>query len=115
SSLLALILALTLRTRLLWLLTAFSAPYLLVASIQGYLNWFFMGSGMPMQHYMTSVLMLISFAFLMWLCSEILDLRRHLLWAHKVLLTGCGLTLTLLVLIPLGHYGTAVKIKSIIF
>lgn len=114
SSLLALILALTLRIRLLWLLTAFSVPYLVVASVQGYLNWSFIGLQVPLQHYLTSPLILISYALLMWLCSETLDLRQRLLWAHKVLLTGCGLTLALLVLIPLGHYATAIKIKSVI-
>lgn len=115
SSLLALVLAIILRTRLLWLVTAFSAPYLLVASIQGYINWSFMGIGVPLQHYLTSALMLISFALLMWLSSEILELKRHLPWAHKVLVIGCSLTLMLLVLIPLNHYATAVKLKTVIF
>lgn len=115
STLLALVLAIILRSRLLWLVTAFSAPYLLVASIQGYINWLFMRAGVPLQHYFTGTLMLISFALLMWLSSEILELRRRLPWAHKLLVTGCALTLALLVLIPLDYYATAIKVKTIIF
>ncbi len=115
SSLLALILAIVMRSRLLWAVTIFSSTYLFVASINGYVNWIFMGLGVPIQHYLTSVLTITSFALLMWLSSETINLRQHLPWAQKLLLTGCGLTLSLLILIPLDQYGTAVKITAVIF
>ncbi|WP_312375742.1 sensor histidine kinase [Stutzerimonas nitrititolerans] len=115
ATLLALVLAIILQSRLLWLVTAFSSTYLLVASIQGYVSWVFNDINVPLQHYSTSALMLISFALLMLLCSETIDLRRHMPWAHKILVTGCGLTLSLLLLIPLDHYALAIKIKSAIF
>lgn len=114
SSLLALILALTLRTYLLWTATVFSAAYLFVASIQGYIHWVFPSIGFPVQHYATSALALISFALLMWMSTETINLREHLPWAHKLLIYACRFTLALLLLIPLDLYQLAVKIKIVI-
>lgn len=114
SSLLALVLALILRTHLLWTATAFSVAYVFVASVQGYVNWVLPVLGIPLQHYATSVLILISFAVLMWMSSETINLRQHLLWAHKILMVACGITLSLLILIPLDLYGIAIKIKTAI-
>jgi len=114
SSLLALVLAVMLRTHLLWTATAFSVAYVFVASIQGYVNWIFPSTAIPLQHYATSALVLISFAVLMWMSSETINLRKHLPWAHKILMMACGVTLSLLVLIPLDQYELAIKIKTII-
>lgn len=114
SSLLTLVLALMLRTHLLWTATAFSVGYVFVASIQGYVNWIFPSSAIPLQHYATSALVLISFAVLMWMSSETINLRTHLPWAHKILMVACGVTLSLLVLIPLNQYELAIKIKTVI-
>jgi len=114
SSLLALVLALVLRTHLLWTATVFSVGYVFVASIQGYVNWVFPLAGIPLQHYATSALVLISFAVLMWMSSETINLREHLPWAHKILMVACGVTLSLLVLIPLDLYGVAIRIKTAI-
>lgn len=114
SSLLALVLALTLRTHLLWTATAFSVAYVFVASVQGYVSWALPSIGVPLQHYATSVLILISFAVLMWMSSETINLRQHLPWAHKILMVACAVTLSLLVLIPLDLYGIAIKIKTAI-
>lgn len=114
SSLLALVLALILRTHLLWTATVFSVAYVFVASVQGYVNWVLPVLGIPLQHYATSVLILISFAVLMWMSSETINLRQHLPWAHKILMVACGVTLSLLILIPLDLYGIAIKIKTAI-
>lgn len=114
SSLLALVLALILRTHLLWTATAFSVAYVFVASVQGYVNWVLPVLGIPLQHYATSVFILISFAVLMWMSSETINLRQHLPWAHKILMVACAVTLSLLILIPLDLYGIAIKIKTAI-
>lgn len=114
SSLLALVLALILRTHLLWTATAFSVAYVFVASVQGYVDWVLPVLAIPLQHYATSVLILLSFAVLMWMSSEIVNLRQHLPWAHKILMVACGVTLSLLVLIPLDLYSIAIKIKTAI-
>lgn len=114
SSLLALVLALILRTHLLWTATAFSVAYMFVASVQGYVDWVLPVLAIPLQHYATSVLILLSFAVLMWMSSEIVNLRQHLPWAHKILMVACGVTLSLLVLIPLDLYSIAIKIKTAI-
>lgn len=114
SSLLALVLALILRTHLLWTATAFSVAYVFVASVQGYVDWVLPVLAIPLQHYATSVLILLSFAVLMWMSSEIVNLRQHLPLAHKILMVACGVTLSLLVLIPLDLYSIAIKIKTAI-
>ncbi|HKM36574.1 MAG TPA: sensor histidine kinase [Thiopseudomonas sp.] len=114
SSLLALVLALILRTHLLWTATAFSAAYVFVASVQGYVNWIFPSTAIPLQHYATSTLLLISFAVLIWMSSETINLRTHLPWAHKILMASCAVTLSLLVLVPLDLYNIAIYIKTVI-
>lgn len=114
SSLLALVLAFILRTHLLWTATAFSVAYVFVASVQGYVDWVLPVLAIPLQHYATSVLILLSFAVMMWMSSEIVNLRQHLPLAHKILMVACGVTLSLLVLIPLDLYSIAIKIKTAI-
>lgn len=114
SSLLALVLAFILRTHLLWTATAFSVAYVFVASVQGYVDWVLPVLAIPLQHYATSVLILLSFAVLMWMSGEIVNLRQHLPLAHKILMVACGVTLSLLVLIPLDLYSIAIKIKTAI-
>ena len=115
SSLLAFILAIVLRGRLLWSVTAFSITYLFVASVQGYLNWLLPNLGVPLQHYMTSILTLTSYIALLWLCVETVNMKQHLPWAYKIMMACCGLTLLLLVLIPLNRYGLAVKIQALFY
>ena len=113
SSLLALLLSLVLKTRLLWSATAFSLLYGFVACIQGYVNWLLPTTGIPVQHYATSVLTLVSYSVLMWMSSETINLRRDLPWAHRILSYSSVITLSLVVLIPLDQYATAVKIKTV--
>lgn len=115
SSLLAFILAIVLGGRLLWSVTAFSVTYLFVASIQGYLNWLLPDIGIPLQHYLTSVLTLTSYIILLWLCVETVNMKQHLPWAHKIMMACCLLTLPLLALIPLGRYDLAVKTQALFY
>lgn len=75
------------------------------------MDWVLPVLAIPLQHYATSVLILLSFAVLMWMSSEIVNLRQHLPLAHKILMVACGVTLSLLVLIPLDLYSIAIKIK----
>lgn len=112
STLIALILAIILRTYLLWSATVFAVSYLLVISVQGYISWLFPSLTWPLQHYLTSVCSLSTYAVLMWMSTEMINLRERLPWAHRLLLGMCYIILALLLLIPFGHYGTAVKIKS---
>lgn len=115
SSLLAAILAVVLGGRLLWSVTAFSVTYLLVASVQGYPNWLLPDLGIPVQHYLTSTMALLSYMMLLWLCAETVDMRRNLPWAYKIMMTCCGLTLLLLALIPLDLYGLAIKLHVLFY
>lgn len=114
SMLFSLILAITLRTYLLWSTTAFAVTYALVVCVQGYVNWLFPSLTWPLQHYATSVLSISTYAMLIWMCSELINLREKLPWAHRLLMKICFIILALLVLIPFEHYGTAIKIKSLL-
>ena len=78
STFLAFILALVIRTRLLWAVVGFSSIYLLIASIQGYITWIFPTLNIPLQHYLSSITTLVSYAFLIWVSAESLDLKKHL-------------------------------------
>lgn len=114
SALLAIVLAVLLKTPLLWAASAFSSAYLLVASVQGFWIWLF-PQALAWQHYSTSIFTMTTYAALMWLSSEILLLRQQLPRIHKIIL-GCSvITLLLLPLIFMDHYRTAVFIKTGLF
>ena len=114
SALLAIVLAVLLKTPLLWAASAFSSAYLLVASVQGFWIWLF-PQALAWQHYSTSIFTLTTYAALMWLSSEVLQLRQRLPAAHKILVT-CGLlTLLLMPLIFIDQYRSAIFIKTALF
>ncbi|MDR9468351.1 ATP-binding protein [Marinospirillum sp.] len=115
SSLLALLLAILLRTRLLWSATALTSGYLLVACVQGYISWLFPATHIPWQHYATSFFSLTSFAVLIWMSSETLDLRHKLPWVYRGLNICSLLILLLTPLIFVDAYALAVSIKVVIF
>lgn len=115
SSLLALILALILGGRMLWSVATFPVSYLLVASVQGFIHWNIPFIGSVLQHYLTSVLTLVTYALLIWVCSETLNFRKLLPRAYKALASCSWLIAALVVLIPLDQYGTAIKIKTAIY
>lgn len=112
STLLAVIMAIIIRTYLLWSAASFAVVYVLIISIQGYVNWIFPNLAFPLQHYATSVFSLCIYAVLFWMSSEILNLREKLAWAHRLLIWIAFCILSLVVLIPFDHYGTAIKIKA---
>ena len=115
SALLALVLAVVLRTRLLWSVTGMSAAYVLVACIQGYLAWMIPGIGWRLQHYLTSLFTLAAYGLLLWMASEALQLRRRLPWAHRLLMPACGVILVLLLSVPLDLYGAAIRVQSLVY
>jgi len=115
STLLAVVLALVLRSRLLWSVTAISVAYVLVACVQGYVAWLIPVVGRTLQHYLTSVLTLSSYALLLWLASEALQLRQRLPWAHRLLMATCGVVGLLVLSVPLDLYGSAIHIQSLVY
>jgi len=115
STLLVIVLVTMLGGRLLWAALAFSSSYLFVAAVQGYISWFSPFSTIPLQHYLTSILTLTSYASLLWLCAEAVNLRDCLPRIYRVLTAASALILSLTLLIPMDQYGTAIKIQTVIY
>ncbi len=115
SSLMALALAIVLKKRLLWSVTAMSVSYGLVACIQGYVAWIVPGIGRLLQHYLTGGLTLLSYAAVLWMAVEALGLRRRLPWVYRLVLGSSGLIVLLLSSIPLGLYGEAVGVLAVLY
>jgi signal transduction histidine kinase len=111
---LALLLALLTRRKLAWLLCLFSSTYLLVACIQGYVDWLMGPSTLHLQHYMTSVLTLTSYGCLFWMCSEALNTREYVPRLHRLVMTIVALIFLSLASIPLNLYGTAIHLQFIL-
>lgn len=114
SSALALLLAIGLRTRLLWSVMPFSLAFLLVACIQGFVGWSPHAWRMELQHYLTGTLTLLGHPALAWMCIEALDLRRHFPRAYRALLASLVVGIVLPVSIPLDLYGEAVRIMVVV-
>lgn len=105
-------LAMVFGDRLLWSICSFSISYLLVACVQGYIDWLIPSGGFFLQHYLTSVSVLLSYPALIWLAAESLRLRELLPPVYR-LVTKTALVLTLFVVsIPLGLFGQAVTIQG---
>lgn len=115
STLLALVLAVILGGSQLWSATAFSISFLLVAAIQGYVNWVFPVAALPLQHYLTSVATLLAYGAMLWLCAETLNLKHDLPRAYKALITLSTMILSLLVLIPFDMYSEAIAIQTALY
>jgi len=112
SSLLALILALVLKSRLFWVIFLFSLNFVLVACVQGFIGWLWGAPGLLLQHYLTSILTLVAYAGLLWLCIEVLDIKRHFPRAYVVFMTVIVANLLLLASIPLDLYSFAIKLQG---
>lgn len=115
SSLLALALAIVLKKRLLWSVTAMSTAYGLVACIQGYVAWMVPDVGRLLQHYLTGSLTLLSYAAVLWMAVEALTLRKRLPWMYRLVLGCSGLISLLILSIPLGLYGEAVRVLAVLY
>lgn len=112
SSLLALVLAVVLGGTLLWSAVAFSTAFVLVAAIEGYISWLIPIFGISLQHHLTSVMTLTSYAAILWLSSEAISLRQQLPRVYKFMITLSVMKLLLIVLIPMGQYHVAIIIQS---
>lgn len=115
SSLLALVLSILLKSRLLWSVTAMAAPYLSVACVEGYVAWLIPGVGLTLQHYLVSVLALLMYTFMLWMPAEAIGLRTRMLWVYKLFLASCCLAAPLLLSIPFGFYGLAIRLQTTVY
>lgn len=115
SSLMALAMAIVLKQRLLWSVTAMSAAYGLVACVQGYVAWLVPDIGWLLQHYLTGSLTLLSYAAVLWMAAETLGLRNRLPWVYRLVLGASGLIALLLWSIPLGLYGEAFGVLVLLY
>ncbi|MGD8175526.1 sensor histidine kinase [Marinimicrobium sp. ARAG 43.8] len=114
SSGLALLLALILRRRLLWSISLFSLSYMLVACIQGFVDWLMGPSSWNLQHHLTSVLTLLAYASLLWMSAEALGLKEYSPKAYTGVMVGFWLIIGLQISIPLNVYGTAIELQTLI-
>lgn len=112
SALLAIVLAIVVGGSLLWSAAAFSSSFILIASVQGFINWVFPSFGVPLQHYLTSMTSLMAYATILWLCAESFSLRQYLPRIYKTLIILSITILSLLVLIPFNQYGLAIKLQT---
>lgn len=115
STFLAVVLAFIIRSRLLWAVTGYSSVYLLIASIQGYVTWLLPSISFPLQHYSTSIASLISYAFLIWVSVEALNLKTYLPKIYKFMLGFMLLIVSQVVLTPLDLYGKGFEAQGIAY
>lgn len=115
STLLALILALILKAPLFWATLAFSASYFLVACVQGFVAWVVPSIGLALQHYLTSILTLSSYATLLWMATESLNLRERKPYCHLFFIVASWVTLFHLIAVPFGLSGQAIHSQSLIY
>jgi len=114
STVLALTLAVILKARLFWSIFLFSLNFILVAAVQGYIAWVIGLPGIYIQHYLTSVLTLLGYTSLLWMCTEVLGINKKLPVLYRVFLSAIILNLLLQVSIPLGFYGFAIELQGIL-
>ncbi|GAA5234282.1 histidine kinase [Verticiella sediminum] len=114
SSALALLLAIGLKTRLLWSVIPFSFTYLLVASIQGYIGWGDADWRLTLQHYLTGTLSLLGYPALIWMCTEALDIRLRFPRVYRWLVASFCLGLLFPLSIPLDLYGETVRVFTVL-
>jgi signal transduction histidine kinase len=113
STVLALTLAIILKTRLFWSIFLFSLNFILVAAVQGYIAWILGPSGINIQHYLTSILTLLGYTSLLWMCTEVLDIKRKLPILRNIFISAIILNLLLQLSIPLGFYGLAIELQGL--
>lgn len=112
STLLALVLAILLRNRLLWSVAFMAIPYAMMASIEGFVAWSLPGAGILFQHYLISVLALLMSASLLWMPVEAIALRERVPWLYRLFVGACCLSLPLMLSIPLGFYSQAIRLQT---
>lgn len=112
STALALALAIVLNTRLYWSIFLFSINFILVAAVQGYIAWILGPQEIYVQHYLTSILTLLGYTSLLWMCTEVLDIRTKLPVLHKFFSFAIMSNLLLQLSIPFGFYGLAIELQG---
>ncbi len=114
ASFVALLLAATLRSRLLWSVLPFSLSFLLVACLEGFVGWGGSAWRMTLQHGLTGLLALWAYPTLLWLFAEVLELRRHFPRVYRLTLAGIVVGLLMPLSMPLGFYGAAVEFVTLL-
>lgn len=114
SSTIAFLLALLLKQRLFWAIFLFSLTFILVACVEGYIAWIFGGAGIYFQHYLTSILTLLAYTSLLWMCTETVNIKKNMPRIHRFIMLTVVINLLLQLSIPLDFYGLAIKIQGII-
>ncbi|WP_157089348.1 sensor histidine kinase [Oceanibaculum pacificum] len=114
SSALAILLALYLNSRVLWSIGSVSAVYLGIACIQGYVTWLFGDIWGPLQHYLTSIMTLVTYSTIFWMSAEVLNIREHSPRLYRGVMAAIGLSLLLQLSIPLGFYEFAKDMQIVI-
>ncbi len=112
---LALLLAIAINQRFLWAICAFSSTYVLVACIEGFVSWVTDPWLPNLQHYLTSIFSLVSFATLLWLWAEALNLARRWPALYRLALGCATLIAALVLLIPFNQYGLAITLRTALF
>ena len=115
SSLLAVILAFIIRSRLLWAVTGFSSVYILIACIQGYVTWLLPNINFPLQHYLTNAASIFSYALLIWVSAEALDLKKHLPKIYNLMLAVMLVIILQLILVPFNLYGIGFNFLGVLY
>lgn len=115
STFLAVILAFIIRSRLMWAVTGFSSVYILIACIQGYFTWLFPNINFPLQHYLTNFTSLVSYALLIWVSAESLDLKKYLPKLYKAMVLFMLVVIFQVILVPFNQYGIGFEIQGIIY
>ncbi len=113
STVLSLYLAVTFGGRLLWSISAFSISYLVVACIQGYIDWLMPVTGLHLQHYLTSITVLLAYPTLLWVAAESLGLKEHVPRVYTWVIRTAAVLGSLLVSIPLGLFGQAMTVQAV--
>src|SRR5690606_25583235 len=85
-----------------------------VACVQGYVGWLPFAGAHQWQHHLTSVFTLLAYTCLLWVTTEALRLRDWRPRLYRTMLVIIGLSLLLLLSIPLDRYGQAIGIQGIV-
>ncbi|MFC4260923.1 ATP-binding protein [Marinobacter lacisalsi] len=115
SSTFALYLALVFSSRLLWAVFSFSVSYVLVACIQGYIDWLSPLPSLHLQHYLTSTSVMLSYPVLIWMAAESIRLREHLPVLYRYVTRTAFAMAFILLSIPLGFFGQGMAILVSIY
>ena len=101
--------------RLLWSIFTFSVSYVVVACIQGHVDWLLPATGFHLQHYLTSISVLLAYPTLLWVAAEGLRLREHLPRVYAWVIGTAIAISTLLISIPLDFFGRAMMIQGAVY